>query len=83
MKCFVAVTRFLKGKRQKDYFQYYFHFRGVYEGHVVQGIVVEGDSQDNLIKGEDYLLYLQFIKIEEGFIRAQFLKIKSLRNITC
>lgn len=83
MKCFVAVTRLINIKQQKNCCKYYFHFRGIYQGLVVKGLVVDYHFSQILIPGDDYLLYLSFKSIEQGFIQAHLIKVKSLKSLTC
>ncbi len=83
MKCFVAVTRLLKMKPQKNGVHYYFHFKGVYEGLIVKGLIVESSQIQDLKRGDDYLLYLGFEGIDKGLIRARLIKMKALKSLTC
>ena len=81
MKCFVAVSRLIKIKKNNGLIFYYFHFRGAYEGRMIKGISLEMKEGNCFKKGEDYLLYLAFIRFENDHIFAKMIKAKALRDL--
>lgn len=58
-----------------------FHFKGVYHGHVVRKIHLIGDGQDIIKKGEEYLVAIQVLFVEETVIKGKIVKVKNIATL--
>lgn len=55
-----------------------FHFIGYYNGHKIREINLRHNFDNKFESNEDYLLWVKFIKIEEGKLICSPLKVKKL-----
>lgn len=72
MKTVIIVSKCLRVTK----FAYEFHFKGVCAGEVVQKIVLTG--KEDILKNEEYLIYVQVFSIENGVLNGRILKAKKL-----
>lgn len=49
-------------------------------GEIIKSITLYGDKGINLISGEEYLIYAQFIKYEEYVLFGKIIKFKLLND---
>jgi hypothetical protein len=63
-------------KSKKTFFR--FHFKGFYNGVKIKEIHVYPRLQDQLFKGEDYLLWVTLNTIEESVLKVILLKYKKI-----
>lgn len=80
MKTIIIVSRCLKVKRStaSEYETCEFHFRGVCAGEVLKRLVLKSRKDFLIRKNEDYLMYVQITKLEEGILEGAILKVKRL-----
>ena len=71
-KC-LRVTNFKSSEKS-----YEFHFKGVYAGEVVQKVILYGSEKLSISKGEEYLMYIQFLTLICGTLTGKVIKIKLL-----
>ncbi len=55
-----------------------FHFKGVFQGEVLKGALLEAKSDLVIDQGSDYLMHVEYWICEKGILRGKILKIKSL-----
>ena len=69
-----------KRKSVKGEVSYYrFHFKGFYAGEKIKGIHVFSNNKDeNLSKGDDYLLWVQGKKINKEVLEVNVVKYKKI-----
>ena len=60
---------------------YEFHFRGFLSGYRITKVFVESERIKDIIVNEEYVLYLEIIKIEQTYLYTRLLKSKALKNI--
>jgi hypothetical protein len=68
-------------KLKNEEFQYEFHFKGFLSGNKITRILVSSPLEKGILKGEEYILYLEIIKIKETVLHTSLLKSKALKNI--
>jgi hypothetical protein len=73
-KC-LRVTNFTFNKKK-----YEFHFRGVFVGNKIRRIELTGASDLNIKKGEEYILYVKIVTLENGIIKGFILKSRDLEQ---
>ena len=70
MPCFVALTKLIRKKND----EYQFHFRGVFKGQNIRGIKILGKTLMEFELGEEYLLYLKFLKVEDAYLVGEIVE---------
>lgn len=79
MKTLIIVSkclRVIKGKASLD--ECHFHFRGVCAGESLRKVVLLKPTGVVIKKGEDYLMYVQFLACKEGILKGKIIKAKPL-----
>ncbi len=79
MKTVIIVSkcsRVIKLNQSTDW--YLFHFRGVCAGETLKKVLLKGRKDFEIKPGEEYLLYVSLLSIEEGTLRGEILKVKIL-----
>ena len=71
-------TRVIKLKTDEIWFE--FHFKGVCAGEKLSKIMLKSRKNVQVLKDEEYLIYVGVISIQEGVLRGEILKIKNLEN---
>lgn len=61
-------------RSKKAYFR--FHFKGFYSGLKIKEIHVYTHQTAELIKGEDYLLWVSFVSVREFVLEVSLIKYK-------
>ena len=59
---------------------YYFHFKGVFAGDLLKAVILRGRKEFSIRRGEEYLIYVQMIKLEGGTLWGKILRIKPLEE---
>jgi len=76
VRTIIAITRCLKIRSC-----YYFcHFKGVYLGDEIQGILLE-HGEFKLEPGEEYLLHIRVKSIKRKYLMGEILKLKNLSEV--
>lgn len=57
---------------------FHFHFRGVCSGEALKKVILKGNKDLNLKKGEEYLMYVQLVSFEVGTLKGNIIKCKAL-----
>lgn len=57
---------------------YYFHFKGVFAGDLLKEVILRGRKDFAIRRGEEYLIYVQLLKLEGSTLRGKILKIRPL-----
>jgi hypothetical protein len=79
MKTLIIVSKCLRvTKFNFDENHYEFHFKGVFAGAALRKVVLLACCKLGLKKNEDYLLYVQLLKIEKGVLTGKVLKARLL-----
>ena len=63
-------------KTRKTFFR--FHFKGFYNGSKIKEIHVYPHLPTDLIKGEDYLLWVSLNSVKESILEVSLLKFKKI-----
>ncbi len=58
----------------------HFHFKGVCAGELVNEIQLRKNPDQNVLKGSEYLMVVQFEAFEEGVLRGKIIKLKPLEE---
>ncbi len=74
-KC-LRVTNFTFNKKK-----YAFHFRGVYVGKKIRKVELVGDHSLNIIKGEEYVLYVKIVSIDNDIVRGTIIKCRDVEEL--
>ena len=67
-------------KMKKNRTQFEFHFRGVYAGFSLKKVFLTGDGDLVLQKDKEYLIKVKVNSVEEGVLKGEILRIKSLEE---
>ncbi len=59
---------------------YQFHFKGVCGGESLRHVMLKGRKDFNILKGEEYLMYVRLISCSEGILKGEILKAKPLSD---
>ena len=82
MSCFVAFTKLMKKNIRGPIKTYDFHFKGSFHGEIIKGIKIEGNKILECHIGDEYLLYLEFLRINEGYLYGKLIKMKEINDVT-
>lgn len=63
-------------RTQKTFFR--FHFKGFYTGLRIKEIHVYPERPVELVKGEDYLLWVKYKSVKESVLEVSLLKFKKI-----
>jgi hypothetical protein len=74
-KC-LRVTNFTFNKKK-----YVFHFRGVYVGKKIRKVELVGDDSLNILKGEEYVLYVKIVSIDKDIVRGTIIKFRDIEEL--
>ncbi len=58
-----------------------FHFKGYLSGNKINKISVHSSISKSITVGEEYILYLEIIKIDKMVLHTKLLKLKELKSI--
>lgn len=81
MKTVIIVSkcsRVIKSNSAEVWFQ--FDFKGAYAGDFLSKVILKGNTKSEIIRGEEYLLYVRVISCLEGALRGEILKAKKLAD---
>lgn len=79
MKAIIIISKCSKIKLlNNDEIVCEFHFKGVYAGHVVKRILLKAAINHNIIKNEEYLLYVQLIRCNREVLEGKIIKVRLL-----
>jgi hypothetical protein len=79
MKTVIIVSRCLRIiKMNPAEFWFEFHFNGVCAGEKLKKVILKGRPDFHIAKGEEYLLYVQMLSLEQGVLKAIIVKLKKL-----
>jgi hypothetical protein len=70
--------RVIKRKGQLE--ECHFHFKGVCAGESLREVILLKPGALTIKKGEEYLMYVQFLSCEDGILRGKILKAKPLEE---
>ena len=73
-KC-LRVINFTFNKKK-----YLFHFRGVYVGKKIRRVELVGDDTLNILKGEEYVLYVKIVSIEDHIVKGTIIKFRDIEE---
>lgn len=74
----IVVSRCL-GRKRKNPSEYYFHFKGFFNGHKVNTIRVEVPSKEVFFENQgDYILDLEVVELSKGTLSAKPKRYKKL-----
>jgi hypothetical protein len=71
-------TRVLKLKTDETWYE--FHFKGVCSGVKLNKVLLRSEELVQVLKDEEYLIYVGVISLQEGILKGDILKIKNLEN---
>ena len=57
-----------------------FHFKGVCAGEALRKVLLKGNSSLSIVKGEEYLIYVQVVSCKDGVLNGTILKVKALES---
>ncbi len=81
MKTVIIVSKCLRvTKFNLSQGTYEFHFKGVYAGEVVRKVILQGELNLDLSKGEEYLMYVRLTSFQTGILQGDILKLKRLEE---
>lgn len=69
-------TKRLSPKTKKSYYR--FHFKGFYNGMKIKQIHLFTNENTEIMKGEDYLLWVGFKGISEANLEVSLIKFKKI-----
>jgi hypothetical protein len=79
MKTVIIVSKCLRVIKLNHYENtYVFHFRGVCAGESLRKVILSGRKDFEIKKNEDYLMYVQMQKFDQGTLLGRILKCKPL-----
>lgn len=79
MKNIIIVSKCIRiSSYSSEENNYYFHFKGVFAGDLLKEVILRGRRDFSIQKGEEYLIYVQMIKLDGGTLWGKILKIKPL-----
>lgn len=81
MKTVIIVSkcsRVINHNQSSDW--YLFHFKGVCAGEALKKVMLKGRKDFLIKKGEEYLMYVSLISIEQGTLKGEILKVKLLNE---
>ena len=81
MRSIVALTYLNKVKKVQDRNVLFFHFKGVYLGHKINGLKAVQNVTGFKI-GQVYLLFLQIIQVENSELIVKIVKRKELADLS-
>ena len=71
-------TRVIKLKTDETWYE--FHFKGVCSGVKLNKIMLRPKALVQILKDEEYLIYVGVISLQGGVLKGDILKIKNLEN---
>ncbi len=71
-------TRVIKLKTDEIWYE--FHFKGVCSGVKLSKIMLRSKAFVQVIKDEEYLVYVDVISLQGGILKGDIVKIKNLEN---
>lgn len=76
----VVLSRVLKISKttSERRLQVHFHFRGVYKGYFIREIVLTLEQESPFVQGEDYLLLVHKVEVDNGILQARLLKFREV-----
>jgi len=81
MKNIIIVSKCVRiSPYSSDENNYYFHFKGVFAGELLKEVILRGRIDLDLTRGEEYLLYVQMVKLDGGTLWGKILKVKALEE---
>lgn len=79
MKTVIIVSKCLRViKFNVSEYAYEFHFKGICAGEVIKKVILSASEGITFHKGEEYLMYVSLIAMEDGILKGRVLKSKRL-----
>lgn len=80
MRTVIIISKCTALSKKKVAYPAQFHFKGSYDGHYLTRIDLKFRSELNLIKGEEYLLYVEVDQIVNEILYGTIIKSKRLED---
>ncbi len=78
----IVLSRCVKEVRRSSFnLGFEFHFKGVYKGEKIKKIIIQNNTEDELIIGNEYLLKIKFVSISKNTLYGDLVQSKDLENI--
>ncbi|OUR93083.1 hypothetical protein A9Q84_21505 [Halobacteriovorax marinus] len=81
MQKVIVISGCQKSRVNRFCCEYDFHFIGYLCGKKVTKIKITSRSDQKIMKGDEYLLFLEVLSLKRGVLLASLIKFKNLKNI--
>jgi len=76
MKRIILVSKCAKISKNKR--KYHFKFRGVYDGNIVQSVILQSLTNCDIFLHEEYVLFIQLKSYKDRILFGEIVKVKKL-----